>query len=180
MYCCMAAVPVAAVGPRELQSTVTWLFFTLFTAALLHGTASISLPAWTCLITSISASHSAERERERERERGRRWTGTGNTRTGEERRLERNEFGCGTLSKSVLTRDEKVFSVEISASVYIYLKQDGQRRTNQHLTCSMSLLYIRNYVSERSKQLLQPPAHQTRTCTRTDTHTCSLAVLVFA
>lgn len=120
------------------------------------------------------------RGRERERERGRRWTGTGNTRTGEERRLERNEFGCGTLSKSVLTRDEKVFSVEISASVYIYLKQDGQRRTNQHLTCSMSLLYIRNYVSERSKQLLQPPAHQTRTCTRTDTHTCSLAVLVFA
>lgn len=70
------------------------------------------------------------RGRERERERGRRWTGTGNTRTGEERRLERNEFGCGTLSKSVLTGDEKVFSVEISVSVYIYLKKDGQRRTN--------------------------------------------------
>lgn len=47
------------------------------------------------------------------------WEGRrgGNTRTGEERRLEKeNEYSAGASSKSAPTRDEKVFSVEITRS----------------------------------------------------------------
>lgn len=107
MYCCgaaPAAAPVVAVGPQRAAVHTHLIIFHLVYGCT-PSCHCLHLPLCMDLSHYVHLNESLSREREggRVEERGRDGQGTGKTRTGEERRLERNEYSRGALSKSVLT-----------------------------------------------------------------------------
>lgn len=88
--------------------------------------------------------------------RGEEGRGTGNTKTGEERRLGGNEQSGGALCKSEPTGDEKGILRKKSGDVNV--RRTGGRAKDKVATDIDAQFGVRSYVSGRSKQKQESPA----------------------